>query len=133
MAGGGPEVFEMIGRWGDGWLTYAPGATEDDPAVLAAQLAEVHRHAESAGRDPAKLALALILIAVVHDDEDVLEQLRDHPIVRWNTMLATPTSATYRHWGLEHPYGDDWMFSRDCIPPWVSKEEALAVAAAHAT
>ncbi len=55
VAGGGPEVFEMIGRWGDGWLTYAPGATEDDPAVLAAQLAEVHRHAESAGRDPAKL------------------------------------------------------------------------------
>ena len=69
------------------------------------------------------------MITVLDEDQANLAELREHPFVLWNTMLATPTSATYARWGLTHPYGENWMFSRDCIPPWISREEALDVCA----
>ena len=129
VAGGGPDVLELIGQHADGWFTYIPGASDDSPEQFAHDVATIRRHAEQAGRDPASIRISATMIGLVDDDEEHLAELREHPFVLWNTMLATPTSATFARWGLEHPYGDDFMFSRDCIPPWVSREEALDVCA----
>jgi len=120
--------LELIGKHADGWLTYVPGAAEDNPEVFAEQVRDIRRHAERAGRDPHSIAIATTLLTIIHPDENFLDEVRDHPIVRWNAMLATPTARVHRQGGLNHPYGDDWTFSRDCIPPWISREEALDVA-----
>ncbi|SPM35059.1 luciferase [Mycobacterium rhizamassiliense] len=129
VAGGGPEVLELIGEYADGWFTYIPGASEDTPERFAEDVATVREHAERAGRDPGSIKISVTMITVLDEDEANLAELREHPFVLWNTMLATPTSATYTRWGLTHPYGENWMFSRDCIPPWISREEALDVCA----
>jgi phthiodiolone/phenolphthiodiolone dimycocerosates ketoreductase len=128
VAGGGPDVLQLIGEHGDGWVTYIPGGLEDDAREYAENVETIKKTAAAARRDPDELRMVQLLICVMHEDEEVVRQLRDHPVVRWNSMLVTPTSATFRKWGMEHPYGDDWVFSRDCIPPWVSRSEALDVA-----
>ena len=119
----------MIGKYADGWFTYIPGASDDSPEHFAKEVATVRAHAERAGREPGSIKISVTMITVLDEDEANLAELREHPFVLWNTMLATPTSATYKRWGLEHPYGEDWMFSRDCVPPWISREEALDVCA----
>src|SRR5271168_3604734 len=103
--------------------------SDDSPERFAEHVATVREHAERAGRDPDSIKISVTMITVLDEDEANLAELREHPFVLWNTMLATPTSATYTRWGLTHPYGDNWMFSRDCIPPWISREEALDVCA----
>ena len=104
----------MIGKYADGWFTYIPGASEDSPERFAEDVATVREHAERAGRDPDSIKISVTMITVLDEDEANLAELRGHPFVLWNTMLATPTSATYTRWGLTHPYGENWMFSRDC-------------------
>lgn len=129
VAGGGPEVLEMTGKYADGWFTYIPGANADSLEQFAEDVATVRGHAERAGRDPLSVKISVNMITVLDEDVSHHDELREHPFVLWNTMLATPTSATYKRWGLEHPYDNDWIFSRDCIPPWISREEALDVCA----
>jgi phthiodiolone/phenolphthiodiolone dimycocerosates ketoreductase len=125
LAGGSPENLELAGTCGDGWITAAPGHTEDDPQSFFDKVTTIRGHAERAGRDPDALAIGLLIFLVVDDDENICDTLRDHPIVRWNTLAYTPTTATFKKWGLEHPFGYDWVFSRDAICPWYEKDYVL--------
>ncbi len=127
VAGGGPDTLRLVGEQADGWMTYAPGGLENDATQFTDDVATIRAHAASAGRDPDELRFVQTLICLMHDDESVIPTLRAHPLMRWNAMMVTPTSKTFEKWGMPHPYGYDWMFSRDCIPPWVSREEALDV------
>ena len=55
MGGGAPAVLKRIAKHADGWLI-TPGLRED-PARLAEPLAELHREAGEAGRDPASIGV----------------------------------------------------------------------------
>ena len=125
VAGGSPENLQLAGTVADGWITAAPGHTEDDPEGFLTKVHTVRAHAERAGRDPDKLSFALLVFLVIDEDESICDQLRDHPIIRWNTLAYTPTTATFKKWGLEHPWGYEWIFSRDAICPWYGREEVL--------
>lgn len=125
LAGGSEENLKLAGSVADGWITAAPGHTEDEPAQFIAKVHKVREAAERGGRDPDKLSIGLLVFLVIDEDEAVCDKLRDHPIVRWNTLAYTPTTATFKKWGLEHPWGYEWIFSRDAICPWYGQEEVL--------
>ena len=127
VAGGGPEVLHLVATQADGWLTYAPGATEDDPEVYRTQVEDLRRRAKEAGRDPDEISLCLEVHTVLAEDEGLLDELRDHPIMRWVTMMVVPNSAVYKKWNLEHPFGDNWAYSASLIPYQYTLEEALDV------
>ena len=127
VAGGGPEVRHLVATLSDGWLTYAPGATEDDPAMYREQVEDVRKRAKEAGRDPDSISLCVEVHCVLGEDEQALDALRDHPIMRWVTMMCVPNSSIWKKWNLEHPFGDNWAYSASLIPYQFSKEAALDV------
>lgn len=103
LAGGSPANLELAGTVADGWMTAAPGHTEDDPQQFIDKVQIMRQHAERAGRDPDAISIGLLIFLVVDDDEAACDKLRDHPFLRWNTLAYTPTTATFKKWGFEHP------------------------------
>ncbi len=61
VGGEGPAARRRAGRIGDGWYPTIRNPKEplDTPEALAAGLADVRRHAEEAGRDPASIDVVL--------------------------------------------------------------------------
>jgi probable F420-dependent oxidoreductase len=61
VGGEGTAARRRAGRLGDGWYPTIRNPKEplDTPAAFAAALADVHRHAQAAGRDPMALDIAL--------------------------------------------------------------------------
>lgn len=127
VAGGGPETRHLVATLADGWLTYAPGATEDDPAVYREQVEDVRRRAKEAGRDPDRISMCVELHCALAEDDKALDELRDHPIIRWLTMMAVTNSSVFKKWNLEHPFGDNWAYSAKLIPYQYSREEVLDI------
>ncbi len=62
--GSAPGALRRAGRDFDGWFPSGPA----DPAVWARNWAEVHRHAEEAGRDPGAITGAAYLTLSIDDD-----------------------------------------------------------------
>lgn len=123
VAGGGPGINELVGRYADGWFIYVPGSTGDSPEFFKAQVEDIHRHARAAGRDPSEISIALLMVGVVDVDESNLDKLRSHPFMKWNTLFAVPNSNQYTEWGLEHPYGPNWAYSQHMFPQWIGRAE----------
>lgn len=63
IGGEGAAARRRAGRLGDGWYPVGrnPQAMLDTPELFARALSEVHRHAESAGRDPAAIDTAMFV------------------------------------------------------------------------
>lgn len=131
IAGAGDEVFHLAGAVADGWVTYGPPGTEDDPELFASQVAAVHEQAQLAGKDPHDVAICMQVMTMVHPDPKVIDELRDHPHVRWMSQMVLPTSNLYKKWGVgPHPMGDDWSYAVKMDRHFaMTKEEALDVCA----
>ncbi len=127
VAGGGPDVLELAGRFANGWFTYAPGATRDDPELFSRQVEAVRAAARDAKRDPDEIEIGMLAVTACCDDRGALAELPDHPIVRWNTMLAVPSSDVFTEWGFEHPFGPGWSYTASLVPMWFDRAEALDV------
>ncbi|MEB3071153.1 LLM class flavin-dependent oxidoreductase [[Mycobacterium] vasticus] len=127
VAGGGKETLEAAGRYGEGWMTYLPGSMADDPDQYAHEVSILKQAAVDGGRDPDQLRIMPIILSVVHEDPTAVTKVLRNPLMKWNAIGTTPSGTTFGQWGLEHPLGDNWIFSRDCIPPWMSREETLAI------
>jgi phthiodiolone/phenolphthiodiolone dimycocerosates ketoreductase len=129
VAGGTDEVFHLAGAVADGWVTYGPPGTEDDPQVFAAQVAKVHEQAKLADKSPEDVAICFMAMTMVHPDPKVIDRLRDHPHVRWMSQMVLPTSNMYKQWNLgPHPMGDDWAYAVKMDRHWMmTREEGLDV------
>jgi probable F420-dependent oxidoreductase len=57
IGGNSPRALRRVGELGDGWL----GMAYTDPEAARQAVATIHRHAESAGRDPADIGLQQML------------------------------------------------------------------------
>ena len=96
IGGASPAALRRVGRLGDGWM----GSTVGDDAGTKAAIAEIHRRAEEAGRDPAGIGLQMMVSAPTGDaaaktfyaDHDRVvrrvEEIRDLG-VEWASLNAT--------------------------------------------
>ena len=57
VGGASPAALRRAGRLGDGWM----GSVVGDDAGTRAAIAQIHRHAEEAGRDPAAIGLQMMV------------------------------------------------------------------------
>ena len=131
LAGGTEQVQYLAGSLADGWASYAPGGTDDNPQVFRDGVERVKRFAQEAGRDPDSIDIILTVVTRIHEDRQLLTELRDHPLIRWFTLHTVPNLRYFGKWDLEHPtLGTDWAYSQKFYPYQFSREEGLALAAA---
>lgn len=86
---------QRVVRYCDGWMPINV-LLDDMPAAIA----DLHRRAEEAGRDPASIELSIF--AQVDVDEDLLKRYRDMGIAR--SVIGVPTSAPDRVEGVLDRY-----------------------------
>jgi phthiodiolone/phenolphthiodiolone dimycocerosates ketoreductase len=121
VAGNGEETLELAGRYADGWI-----GGGGDPERFGETMRTIRRHAESAGRDPKEIRIQLWTGGFMMDDEDLLEEALDHPLTKWNSLIALPADVCARM-GIAHPYGGTYNYYKDIIPEWFSKTEFYEV------
>lgn len=86
---------QRVVKYCDGWMPINV-LLDDMPAAIA----DLHRRAEEAGRDPASIELSIF--AQVDVDEDLLKRYRDLGIAR--SVIGVPTSAPDRVEGVLDRY-----------------------------
>jgi phthiodiolone/phenolphthiodiolone dimycocerosates ketoreductase len=110
VAGHGPRMLALTGRYGDGWYP----TTVVSPSEYADKLATVRAAAVDAGRDPASITPALHRFMVVAATEREARAMLETKVVRALALMA-PT-AVWEHAGAVHPFGADFDSLVDFIP-----------------
>ncbi len=119
VAGSGPRLLDIAGRYADGW--WPAGAWT--PEQYADQLAAVRRSADRAGRDPMAITPCLIQICILANDDTALAGIVQAPLVK--ALLLQLSAETLRNFGHEHPMGAHWRGFQDINPATLTRERIL--------
>jgi phthiodiolone/phenolphthiodiolone dimycocerosates ketoreductase len=123
IAGHGPRMLRLTGRYGDGWYP----TSVVSPQEYATKLDVVRAAAAEAGRDPQAVVPALLRFLVVgQTDADVRSLLHSAPIRLFG--FASPPEV-WRAAGVRNPLGEDVNGMVDIVPERYDRaaiEEAVA-------
>lgn len=115
----GPRMLDLTGRKADGWLPTK--VSVDDYAV---GLATIRAAGADAGRNMDSFTPGLLAYVLLAPDEETLERLCSHPLVRALCVMLPP--HVYTELGYEPPLGSGGGF-HDYLPSTVSRAEAMSV------
>lgn len=110
IAGHGPRMLELTGRYGDGWYPAAVASPED----YAARLAQVRAAATAAGRDPTSITPALHRFMVVAGTDSEVQAMLRTKVIRAFGLMAP--ADLWRRVGAVHPFGEDFNPLVDFVP-----------------
>ena len=110
VAGHGPRMLALTGRYGDGWYP----TTVASPAEYAAKLAAVRAAAAEAGRDPASITPALHRFMVVGATEQEARSMLETKVIRALALMAP--AALWEQAGTVHPFGSHFNALVDFVP-----------------
>jgi phthiodiolone/phenolphthiodiolone dimycocerosates ketoreductase len=108
LVGGSDRILSLTGEVCDGWLTFLPGGSMDDPELMAQMINAVKAAAGAAGRDPSELRfVAQVFAAIGHTDDEAWERAQLLP-VKWLGIIGASIAggAAWKKYGYEHPFGD---------------------------
>lgn len=110
IAGHGPRMLALTGRYGDGWYPTAVVS----PREYADKLATVRAAAGEAGRDPASITPALHRFAVIAPTEREARAMLGTKVIRSLGLMAP--SDLWRQAGTVHPFGEHFNPLVDFVP-----------------
>jgi len=114
----GPRMLGITGRYADGW--WPTGS--DGPEEYAAKLAVITRAAEEAGRDPAGIVPAKMVMCLIGEPDELREMLQ-RPMVK--SLGLQLTAESYRRRGFTHPMGESWRGIQDLEPESPSRDRLI--------
>lgn len=123
VAGHGPRMLRITGRYADAWVPFVVSR----PADYARSLEAVRAAASDAGRDPMSVIPALNRLVVTGRSRDDVDEALDSVIMK-ASALAAPADAWTRH-GVEHPLGSDFSGVQDLVPQLMDQETVLGYTA----
>lgn len=110
IAGHGPRMLELTGRYGDGWYP----TTVASPPEYAAKLAAVRAAAVAAGRNPDCITPALHRFTVIAASEQEARAMLETKAIRALGLMAP--AEQWRQAGAMHPFGEHFNPLVDFIP-----------------
>ncbi len=110
IAGHGPRMLALTGRYGDGWYPTAVVS----PGEYADKLATVRAAASEAGRNPASITPALHRFAVLAPTEGEARDMLKTKVIRALGLMAP--SDRWRQAGAVHPFGEHFNPLVDFVP-----------------
>lgn len=123
VAGHGPRMLQLTGRYGDGWYP----TTVVSPREYATKLAAVHAAASEAGRDPAVITPALHRFTVIARTEQEARAMLATKAIRSLGLMAP--ADVWRQAGAVHPFGEHFNALVDFVPDRYDRrtlDEAIA-------
>lgn len=110
IAGHGPRMLELTGRYGDGWYP----TTVVSPEEYALKLQTVRAAAAEAGRNADSITPALHRFMVVGASEQQARAMLDTKVIRALGLMAPAES--WRQAGAVHPFGERFNALVDFVP-----------------
>jgi phthiodiolone/phenolphthiodiolone dimycocerosates ketoreductase len=123
VAGHGPRMLRLTGRYGDGWYPTAVVSPDD----YAHKLGVVRAAASEAGRNPASITPALHRFMVVGRTDSEVRTMLNTKVIRSFGLIA-PAELWHRA-GSVHPFGEQFNPLVDFIPDHYDRQtmdEAIA-------
>ncbi len=123
IAGHGPRMLALTGRYGDGW--YPTGVVS--PREYADKLATVRAAASDAGRNPASITPALHRFMVTAATEREARAMLKTKVIRALGLMAP--ADLWRQAGVVHPFGERFNALVDFVPDHYDRatmDEAIA-------
>jgi len=114
----GPRMLRLVGELGDGWWPTGSAG----PETYAGQLARIREAAEQAGRDPAAITPAKMVVCLI-GEPDELDVILQRPLVK--SLVLQLTADALAAAGHRHPMGERWRGIQD-IDPRVLTRDRLA-------
>ncbi|MFX0058693.1 MAG: LLM class flavin-dependent oxidoreductase [Candidatus Hodarchaeota archaeon] len=114
----GPQMLELTGKLGDGWLPYAM-----TPKIYNECLEKIQLSAKKEGRNPDEITPGVGLCVIIDEKQENCDEMIENPLVK-NQMLTAP-NRYFKEYGLSHPLGDDFYGSIDYIPTRYDKETLM--------
>lgn len=121
----GPRMLRITGEKADGWLP-----TKVSPEEYGRMLEDIRQAGAAKGRDMDAFTPGMLGYVLVAPDEETLQRLREHPLVRMLCILLP--SDVFRKLGYSPPLEGYGSGFHDFIPSTVSKAEALRISDAIA-
>jgi phthiodiolone/phenolphthiodiolone dimycocerosates ketoreductase len=123
IAGHGPRMLRLTGRYGDGWYP----TTVVSPREYAAKLATIRAAAAEVGRDAASITPALhCFVAIGSSEKEAREMLKTKAIRALGLMAP---ADVWRRAGVAHPFGEHFNALVDFVPDHYDRramEQAIA-------
>ncbi len=114
--GGGPKLIDMATTYADGFATMMPFAWPDAEAA-AKNIAAMKTALKAKGRDPETFGFGVWLMAMIHEDEAVIDEVLDNTLVRWMTAAFGRVNQTeWLNEGIEPIFPHDWHYAMKLLP-----------------
>ncbi len=123
IAGHGPRMLRLTGRYGDGWYP----TTVVSPHEYAAKLVTIRAAATESGRSAASITPALHRFMVVCASEQEARAMLKTKIIRALGLMAP--ADLWRQAGAVHPFGEQFNALVEFVPGQYDRrtmEEAIA-------
>lgn len=114
--GGGPKLIDIACRKADGFATVAPFAWPTAERC-AEEVASMRKRVGEEGRDPEAFEFGMWTVALIHEDEEVIERAIQNELIRWQTAIfGRLNQADWDDEGIEPPMPRDWHYAANLEP-----------------
>jgi phthiodiolone/phenolphthiodiolone dimycocerosates ketoreductase len=114
--GGGPKLLDLATSYADGMAAIVP-CVFATPEAFAESVASLKADLERKGRDPEAFEFGIWYMALVHEDEDVIDRALDDPFFRYMAgVFGRLDQASWREHGIEPPLPDNWHYAMKLRP-----------------
>jgi phthiodiolone/phenolphthiodiolone dimycocerosates ketoreductase len=114
--GGGPKLIDLATTYADGFATMVPFAWPDAEAA-SRQIGAIKQALDAKGRDPEEFGFGVWLMALIHEDDAVIDQALDNPLLRWMTAaFGRVNQGDWLQEGIEPIFPADWHYAMKLLP-----------------
>lgn len=127
VLGGGPKLLDLGTTYADGMAAIVP-CVFPTPEAFKASVDSLKADLARKGRDPEAFHFGIWFMALVHEDEAVIQRALASRFFRWMAgIYGRLDMPTWRDEGFEPPLPDDWHYATKLLPVKWSDEEVQEV------
>lgn len=123
VLGGGPKLLDLGTTYADGMAAIVPCVFPTAEAFKASVDA-LKADLVDKGRDPASFQFGIWFMALVHEDQELIQRALASPFFRWMAgIYGRLEMPAWRTEGFEPPLPDDWHYATKLLPvKWSDRE-----------
>ena len=114
----GPQMLELTGKLGDGWLPFNPSLEN-----YKESLEKIQTHAKREGRNPDEITPGISLSVITDEKREECDKMLESPLAKNQLLVAS--SEYFQNYGMSHPLGENFNGVYDFIPTKYDKKTIM--------